>query len=277
MGEQPLYDGISADGLRELLAVPRVELLDQTASTMDVAHALARTGAPAGTVVVADTQSAGRGRGGSSWISEPGQGIWLTLIERPKDPSALDVLSLRVGLHAARALDLFSIEPVRLKWPNDLYVENAKLGGVLIEARWHDLELEWVAIGLGVNVRPPRELDAAGLEDGTSRVEVLADLVPELRLAAVGTGLLTQEELDEFAGRDQARGHKCIAPGIGTVRGISAAGELVIALADAVVKFRTGSLVLDEGLRVDNSFRSTQPDGSEANRITDRPDTSRTS
>src|SRR5438132_4074488 len=112
---------------------------------MDVAHEIARRGAPAGTIVLADAQTSGRGRGGSSWISEPGQGIWITLIERPADPSSFDVLSLRIGLHAARALDLFASEPVRIKWPNDLYVEGAKLGGVLIEARWRNLELEWVA------------------------------------------------------------------------------------------------------------------------------------
>jgi birA, biotin-[acetyl-CoA-carboxylase] ligase region len=246
VGDEPLYDGISRAGLRELLAVTRVEILDSTASTMDVAHELARSGAPAGTVVISDTQTAGRGRGGSVWVSEPGQGIWLTLIERPRGPSALEVLSLRVGLYAARALDLFATEPIRLKWPNDLYVEKAKLAGILIEARWRDLELEWVAIGIGANVRPPKGIDAAGLEEGTSRVEVLEELLPELRSAAGKSGLLTRQELDEFDGRDVARGRKCSAPGIGTVAGISAAGELLVAIADAVVKFRSGSLVLDD-------------------------------
>jgi BirA family transcriptional regulator, biotin operon repressor / biotin---[acetyl-CoA-carboxylase] ligase len=226
---------------------------------MDVAHELARAGAPPGTVVIADTQTAGRGRGGATWISGPGRGIWLTIIERPHDPSVLDVLSLRVGLGAARALDLFASEPVRIKWPNDLYVENAKLAGNLIEARWRDLELEWVAIGLGVNVRTPTGISASALEEGASRVEILAELVPEIRAAAALAGLLTTSELDEFGGRDFARGHACLEPGIGIVKGISEAGELLVAIADAVVKFRTGSLVLDDPAhyRFDPSYRGS--------------------
>jgi BirA family biotin operon repressor/biotin-[acetyl-CoA-carboxylase] ligase len=269
VGDQTLYDGISKSGLRELLGVTRVEILDSIASTMDVAHELARGGAPAGTVVISDTQTSGRGRGGSVWLSEPGQGIWLTLLERPKDPSALEVLSLRIGLYAARALDLFATEPIRLKWPNDLYVENSKLAGILIEARWRDLELEWVAIGIGANVRPPKGIEAAGLEEGTARVDVLEELLPELQSAAEKTGLLTREELDEFDGRDFARGRRCSAPGIGTVAGISPAGELLVAIADTVVKFRSGSLVLDE-------WRG-HPEwvGPPVNRVTDSPDIQR--
>lgn len=232
-------------------------VLDTTTSTMDVAHELARDGAPAGTVVIADAQTAGRGRGGTGWISEPGQGIWLTLLERPRDPSALDVLSLRVGLGAARALDLFAGEPIRIKWPNDLFAEGGKLAGILIEARWRDLELEWVAIGLGVNVRPSTALGAGSLEPGASRIEILAELVPELREAAAATGMLTPAELTEFEGRDFARGKECTQPAIGVVKGISAAGELLVGLADSVVRFRSGSLVLAESPRpADSPFQA---------------------
>lgn len=211
---------------------------------MDVGHELARAGAPAGTVILADAQTAGRGRSGAAWVSGPGRGIWLTLIERPRDPSALDVLSLRAGLAAARALDLFADEPVRIKWPNDLFLRGKKLGGILIEARWRDLEPEWAAIGLGINVRAPESIDAGSLEAGANRIEVLTELVPEIRRAAAATGLLTADELAEFAGRDFARGMECSAPAIGVVGGISAAGELLIKLADSVARFRSGSLVL---------------------------------
>ena len=60
------------------------------------------------------------------------------MIERPRDAAALDVLSLRVGLALAPALDAFAGSAVRLKWPNDLYVGARKLGGILVEARWRD-------------------------------------------------------------------------------------------------------------------------------------------
>ncbi len=222
-----------------------MELLESTTSTLDVAHRIAAEGARAGTLVIANEQTAGRGRGGKSWQSAPGAGIWLTLIERPADTSGLGVLSLRVGLAAAEALDRFASEPIRLKWPNDLYGELGKLAGILVEARWREQAVEWVAIGLGVNVTAPENLpNAAGLETGTDRLEVLEELVPGLRAAAEMTGPLGAGEREEFNARDMARGKACIEPAVGRVAGITPTGELLVALADSVVPFRSGSLVL---------------------------------
>ena len=230
-----------------MLGLPRVELLESTTSTLDVAHRIAARGAPAGTLVIANEQTAGRGRGGKSWQSSPGDGLWLTLIERPADSSGLGVLSLRVGLAAAEALDRFASEPIRLKWPNDLYVDEKKLGGILVEARWREQAVEYVAIGLGVNVQTPRNVQsAAGLEAGTDRLDVLAELVPAVVAASRATGPLEPDEMEEFDARDLARGRKCIEPAVGRVAGITATGELLVALADSVAQFRSGSLVLKD-------------------------------
>lgn len=230
-----------------MLGLPRVELLESTTSTLDVAHRIAARGAPAGTLVIANEQTSGRGRGGKSWQSLPGDGLWLTLIERPADSSGLGVLSLRVGLAAAEALDRFASEPIRLKWPNDLYVDERKLGGILVEARWREQAVEYVAIGLGVNVKSPRNVrSAAGLEPGTDRLEVLAELVPAVVVAARESGPLQPEEMEEFDARDLARGRKCIEPAVGRVAGITPTGELLVALADSVAPFRSGSLVLED-------------------------------
>jgi BirA family transcriptional regulator, biotin operon repressor / biotin---[acetyl-CoA-carboxylase] ligase len=239
------YDGLSAAELSTRAAVPHVELFDVVASTMDEAHALAASGAGAGTVVLSDAQAAGRGRTGKRWSSPP-RGVWMTLIERPADPSALDVLSLRIGLAAARTLDAFTAEPVRLKWPNDLYVDDAKLAGVLVEARWRGDRLDWVAIGLGVNMaRPDDQPGAAFLDAGTSRSEVLCGLLPELRAAAAMTGVLTRDEMDEYGARDLARGRGCVEPVRGRVLGIANTGELLVELADSTARVRSGSLVLE--------------------------------
>jgi BirA family transcriptional regulator, biotin operon repressor / biotin---[acetyl-CoA-carboxylase] ligase len=222
-----------------------VEFLESTTSTLDVAHQIAGEGAPGGTLVIANEQTAGRGRGGKIWQSSPGAGIWLTLVERPIDTTGLDVLSLRVGLAAAQALDRFAAEPIRLKWPNDLYIDRGKLAGILVEARWREQSVEWVAIGLGVNVKAPENIEtAAGLEPGTERLEVLGELVPLLRAAAQATGPLRADEREQFNARDLARGKECIEPAIGRVAGISPTGELLVALADSVLPFRSGSLVL---------------------------------
>ena len=235
-----------AKELASLLDLPSIELLEKTTSTLDVAHKLAAEGCAAGTLVIAEHQSAGRGRGGSTWTSPAAHGLWLTIIERPGDTTGIDVLALRVGLRSARALDRFAEEPIRLKWPNDLYVEGRKLGGILIEARWRENRIEWVAIGIGVNVIAPADVPlAAALDAGTGRVEVLTDLVPALRDAAAATGPLSPIELIEWNARDIARGRHCMEPARGIVEGISANGELLVALADSVARFRTGSLVLD--------------------------------
>jgi BirA family biotin operon repressor/biotin-[acetyl-CoA-carboxylase] ligase len=239
---------VSGPDLEVALGVPRVELFDSVPSTMDVAHRAAGQGAPAGTLVLADEQSSGRGRGGKTWASAPGAGIWLTLVERPADISGLEVLSLRVGLRAAEALDRFAPEPIRLKWPNDLYIEAGKLGGILVEARWREQAVEWVAIGVGINVRPPENVENAGaLEVGAERLDVLAELVPALRSAAAARGPLDESELEEYNARDMARGRICTEPALGRVAGISPKGEILIALADSVTPFRSGSLVFGEG------------------------------
>lgn len=246
MADEFCLDGYSATELANELGLPRVELLEKTRSTLDVAHDLAGKAALAGTLVIADRQTEGRGRAGSKWSSPAGRGLWLTLIERPTDGSGVDVLSIRTGLRAARALDLFAAEPIRLKWPNDLYLGGGKLGGILIEARWREQKPEWVAIGIGINVAQPTDVPgAAGLDSGTLRIDVLTALVPGLRIAASCTGELTARELLEFATRDLARGRLCTEPAQGIVQGISASGELLVALADSVARFRTGSLVID--------------------------------
>jgi biotin-[acetyl-CoA-carboxylase] ligase BirA-like protein len=240
------FDGLTAGELCELLDLPRVELSESAASTLDIAHKLGNDGAESGTLVIVDRQTAGRGRGGNVWHSPAGSGLWLTTLERPADIAALEVVSLRVGLRLARALDRFAPEPVRLKWPNDLYIDERKLGGILIEARWRERRLEWVAIGVGINVLVPGDMPAAAsLDSGTQRVEVLAELIPAIREAAGASGLLKEIEMIEWNARDLARGRRCTAPARGTVAGITPAGELRVALADSVARFRSGSLVLD--------------------------------
>ena len=93
------YDGIAAGELAPRLGVPASS--HSTLRRVDArrgARTRAAEGAPAGTLILADAQTAGRGRLGRRWQSEAGAGVWLTLIERPRDGGALDVLSLRVGL-----------------------------------------------------------------------------------------------------------------------------------------------------------------------------------
>ncbi|GAC1414018.1 MAG: hypothetical protein NVSMB53_11910 [Gemmatimonadaceae bacterium] len=145
-------------------------------------------------------------------------------------------------------MDRFAPEPIRMKWPNDLYIDRAKLAGILVEARWREQVVEWVAIGIGVNVKAPGKVEnAAWFEPGAERLEILAELIPAVLSAARGTGPLAADEMEEFDARDLARGRKCLEPALGRVAGITPAGELLVALADSVTRFRSGSLVLEDG------------------------------
>ena len=215
---------------------------------MDLAHTLASGGAPAGTLVLANEQTAGRGRGGRAWVSAPGDGLWLTLIERPRSEGAVAVLSLRLGLRIARALERWTRDPVRLKWPNDLYTARGKLGGILVETRWRDACVDWAAIGVGINIRSPVGVEqAAGLDaSARDRVEILAEIIPMMRAAATAGGPLTAEEIDAWESRDIARGRRCVAPAEGIVRGLAPDGALIIDTLSGEAVCRTGSLILKE-------------------------------
>ena len=119
-------------------------------STNAEALRLAAAGAAAGTVVVADTQTAGRGRLDRSWWSEPGTALLASWLVRPAlDPDRVPMLSLLAGVAAARATTAAGGVTVRLKWPNDLVVDDRKLGGILSETDGRGA----VVVGLGVNVR----------------------------------------------------------------------------------------------------------------------------
>jgi BirA family transcriptional regulator, biotin operon repressor / biotin---[acetyl-CoA-carboxylase] ligase len=238
-----LWDGHTAGALAHRCGVPHVELLTDTDSTLDVAHALADEDAPAGTLIVADTQRAGRGRQGRRWSSPAGHGVWCSVIERPADPRVLDVLSIRIGIRVAEGLDALAGEQVRVKWPNDLMLRAGKLGGILTEARWSGSTLAWVAVGVGVNVIPPPGVPlAAGLPHGVERPDVLHAIVRAVRAAATTEGQLSDDEMRRFAARDALIGRPIISPVQGRVAGISAVGALLVDTAQGREQHRAGTI-----------------------------------
>lgn len=230
------------------LGVSQFVYRERVGSTMDEVHALAADGAPSGTVVLASMQDAGRGRGGRPWLSEPDAGLWFTVLERPSDVRALDVLALRVGLNLANALEDLVDGAIQLKWPNDLLVNRRKLAGILIEVRWRDGRPEWVAIGVGINRRVPEDYPlAAAIRSDVPRDLLLQRAVPAVRDAACGLGALTEQECVRWASRDAAAGRAVREPLAGTVEGISAQGALRVRDDSGHVReISSGSLVFAE-------------------------------
>ena len=242
------YDGVEGAALATRLGLPQVVLLDETTSTMDDAHALAAAGAPSGTLVLAQSQTRGRGRSGGSWNAVKGSSILCTLIERVGTASALDVLSLRVGLNVAAALDPYAGSTLGLKWPNDILSDGGKVAGILIETRWRDDVPEWVAIAIGLNVSasPSDVVHAASLTTSASRVDVLAAIVPALRSASLQSGKLTESELAEWRRRDRLAGRRIAAPIRGRVIGVLASGELLVETDRGPESVRTGTVTMEE-------------------------------
>jgi BirA family biotin operon repressor/biotin-[acetyl-CoA-carboxylase] ligase len=141
--------------------------LETVDSTNDYAKKLARNAYPTGVVVWAHEQTAGRGRQGNAWVSMPGN-LFMSMIMRPKAPTAqVGQLSLLTGVAVANVLE--SIVPaenkVRLKWPNDVFIDGKKAAGVLIETETQgQLRLPWAVIGIGLNVAAAPK-DAVSLHD----------------------------------------------------------------------------------------------------------------
>ena len=239
-----LYDDAPCDALQRRAGSPMLVVVDRCASTMDLAHHLAADGAPHGTAVVADEQGAGRGRTGKSWTSARGAGVWVSVLLRRAVATPGGVLSLRTGLELAQALDAFAGSTIQLKWPNDLFHGGMKLAGILTEARWRGDQLEWIVVGVGINVQASvREPAVAALAAGTRRCDVLVHAVQCVLRAADQAGDLRVDELARFAARDLAVGREVESPMVGTVLGVTARGGVRIRTSTGDAVAVAGSLV----------------------------------
>lgn len=241
-------DGIPAATLARRWGVPRCEVAASLGSTLDRAHALAAADAPGGTVVLALEQTAGRGRDGRTWHSPPG-GLWLALLLRPR-AATLGIVSIRAGLVLADVVDELAGRPLaRLKWPNDVLVGDRKLAGVLCEGRWQGDTLQWLAIGLGVNVAneiPPGVRDTAialaEVVPGVRLLDVLDRLVPPLTQLGAAAEQLSEQECAAFAARDWLRDRPLRGPVQGHARGVRADGALLVENDREVAVVREGHI-----------------------------------
>jgi BirA family biotin operon repressor/biotin-[acetyl-CoA-carboxylase] ligase len=129
--------------------LPAVEWLDEVVSTSDRVKALARAGAREWTAVLADRQTGGRGREGRSWTS-PSGGLYLSALLRPRFEK-VSLLPLAAGVAVAEAAEQLGVR-AELKWPNDVLASGRKLAGILSEAASGPGGVEWVVLGIGVNV-----------------------------------------------------------------------------------------------------------------------------
>jgi BirA family biotin operon repressor/biotin-[acetyl-CoA-carboxylase] ligase len=184
-------DILTADMLRQRLRGSlfgkRIYHFFKTDSTNRVALELGHAGEPEGAVVLAEEQTAGRGRAGHSWHSERATGIYATMLLRPRlSPVQAPLLTMMAGLSAHAAVQSVAGLSVDLKWPNDLLIQGKKVGGILTEMHAEPAQVRFVIVGIGINVNQekfPAELAASStslrLETGKtqSRLEVLVQFL----------------------------------------------------------------------------------------------------
>ena len=122
-------------------------------STSEVLKALAARGAPEGTLVITDQQTAGKGRLGRKWLASPGTSLLLSLLFRPDlAPNQAPRLTMICSLSIAEAIEGLTGLSVGLKWPNDIFIRGKKAGGILTESGTTGGHLDYVIVGMGLNV-----------------------------------------------------------------------------------------------------------------------------
>ena len=206
-----------------------------TDSTNQRGRELAERGAPSGTVLTADEQTAGRGRRGRAWTAPPGKALLYSAILRPLDERH-GLLPLAVPLAVCESVEALAPVSCRVKWPNDVWIEERKVAGALIEARPPD----WAVIGVGLNVA----IDPGEFADGLRwpATSVGHGVTVEAMLSALNRGLggwvaaSPGRVLEAYRERDALRG-RTVAwdggppgsdSGRGTASGVDGAGNLLV-------------------------------------------------
>ena len=227
----------------------RVYHFFKTDSTNRVAMELGYAAEPEGAVVLAEEQTAGRGRAGRNWHSERGAGLYVTLLLRPKlSPVQAPLLTMLAGLSAHTAVLAQTGLAAELKWPNDLLLNGKKLGGILTEMYAEPNAVRFVIVGIGINVSQekfPGELagTATSLRKETgrshSRLEVLVKLLSQFetdynRFLQEGAAYVVQRFalVSNFANGKHVKVDTGRETFTGTTAGLSAEGLLIVKKED---------------------------------------------
>lgn len=156
-----LYPAEIQPGLETRWLGQRIEHLEETASTNQIAFELGRDGAPAGTAVIAESQTAGRGRLGRSFFSPPHQNLYTSILLRPTGSiSDAPTLILAAAVAVADTVSEFvgDESAVEIKWPNDVLIRRRKTSGILMESSAEGTHLTFAVLGIGINLNVDREI-----------------------------------------------------------------------------------------------------------------------
>jgi BirA family transcriptional regulator, biotin operon repressor / biotin---[acetyl-CoA-carboxylase] ligase len=190
---------MTPDAIAQALTTQRLGrpalVYERTGSTNDVAHEQARAGAKDGLLLLAEEQTAGRGRLDRSWWAPAGTCLLMTLLLRPALPLArAGQLTMCLGLGAVEGIEEVTGVDARLKWPNDLLVNGRKLGGMLAELSSEDGRLDYAVLGLGLNVNVDFARDGAPPEVSALATSLLLETGREVDRVALLAAILARTE-----------------------------------------------------------------------------------
>lgn len=158
-----LLAGEISHGLNTKFIGRKICYLETAPSTMGIAAQMGMSGCPEGAVVVAEAQTRGKGRLGRAWISPKYQGIYLSLVLRPKlMPAQSPILTLMAAVSICEAIKETCGLDAKIKWPNDILIHNKKVGGILTELSAETDEIRFIVIGIGLNVNNDRKMLVEG-------------------------------------------------------------------------------------------------------------------
>lgn len=206
-------DELSAEliqqGLETRVLGRRVVYYERIGSTNDVARQLAEAGEAEGTLVIADEQTAGRGRLGRAWIAPARSSLLMSFILRPDLPPAhASRVTMAVALGACEAIRAITNLPVQIKWYNDLQIRGKKFAGILAESEIVGEQLEYIVVGIGVNVN----FDATTVQgippETTSLAMELGRAVPRVPLVQAMLRVIEAQYLRLCAGEDLREAYK---------------------------------------------------------------------
>ena len=189
-------------------------LLDVTDSTNERALEWMREQAPEGALVVAEQQTAGRGRRGRTWESRPGDALLFSLVLRPTGPAeVVELLTTTLGVACSEAIESVVGLRVGLKWPNDVMVEDRKLAGILVESRVTGGSFGGAVAGIGINVRWPQGDEGLGFPtpptslaaEASGRPDVIVPGRAELLGAVVSSFERLYSSLGDLDAREDVR------------------------------------------------------------------------
>lgn len=254
LGNLPLRLDIIQGALGTKRLGTKFHYFEEIDSTNSHARRLAETGAPEGEVVIAERQFEGRGRLGRSWESPPYSNLYFSLLLRPAlAPVHAPQMTLMAAVALADTVAAFVVEPPAIKWPNDILLQGRKVAGILTESSCDAKRIEFVILGIGVNLNFPRERMPETIRDrATSLMEVggksfsrenfLRRLIQDLDRCY---GILEDFGFDAIAPRWEAyfalRGRRVRVEMVdevisGTATGIDGDGALLLEAEDGVLR-----------------------------------------